>query len=124
MLSIKEVENKTGLTSHTLRYYEKEGLIIPERLDSGYRIFNEDDVEWLMFIKKLRDADISIEEIRAYATLYHQGDAGVEERLNLMQQYLEETKKKIKMLLDIEKTMSKQVQYDKKILKMVIKQKR
>lgn len=64
-MKIKEVENKTGITSHNIRFYEKEKLIVPIRNPiNGYREYTERDVELLKRIKLLRMLDIPVSDIR------------------------------------------------------------
>ena len=64
-MKIKEVENQTGITSHNIRFYEKEHLIFPQRNPmNGYREYTDADVKLLNRIKLLRILDISVSEIR------------------------------------------------------------
>ena len=64
-MTIKEVEEKTGLTRSNIRFYEKEKLIEPTRNDkNGYRDYSEKDVENIKKIAYLRTLEISIEDIR------------------------------------------------------------
>ena len=64
-MKIKEVENQTGITSHNIRFYEKEQLIFPQRNHmNGYREYTDADVKLLNRIKLLRILDISVSEIR------------------------------------------------------------
>ena len=64
-MKIKEVENQTGITSHNIRFYEKEQLIFPQRNPmNGYREYTDADVKLLNRIKLLRILDISVSEIR------------------------------------------------------------
>ena len=63
-MRIQELERKTGLERPSIRFYEKEGLLNPRRLDNGYRDYSEADVELLKKIKLLRQLGTSIEKIR------------------------------------------------------------
>ena len=64
-MTIKEVEDRTGLTRSNIRFYEKEKLIEPSRNDkNGYRDYSEKDVENIIKIAYLRTPEISIEDIR------------------------------------------------------------
>jgi MerR family Zn(II)-responsive transcriptional regulator of zntA len=64
MLKISEVANKTGLSAHTLRFYEKNGLIhASERSDAGYRLYSESDVRKADFIRTARNIGFSLEDI-------------------------------------------------------------
>lgn len=64
-MTIKDVEERTGLARSNIRFYEKEGLIEPSRNDkNGYRDYSEKDVETIKKIAYLRTLEISIEDIR------------------------------------------------------------
>ena len=64
-MKIKEVENLTGITKANIRYYEKEGLLEPERnLENNYREYSEEDIECLERIKVLRLLGVTIAEIK------------------------------------------------------------
>lgn len=64
-MTIKEVEEQTGLTRSNIRFYEKEKLIEPSRNDkNGYRDYSEKDVDNIKKIAYLRTLEISIEDIR------------------------------------------------------------
>ncbi len=63
-MTIKEVENVTGLTAKSIRYYEDKGLIVVERdEDNNYRNYSEENIQTLTFIKILRYLDFTVEEI-------------------------------------------------------------
>ena len=64
-MTIQEVEVRTGLPRATVRYYEREGLLSPQRLENGYRDYSEDNIVTLFRIKLLRELGISLEDIRA-----------------------------------------------------------
>ena len=63
-MTIKELENKTGMTRANIRYYENEGLLHPRRLDNGYRDYSEEDARTLEKIKLLRQIGLDIDTIR------------------------------------------------------------
>ena len=68
-MTIKEVEERTGLTRSNIRFYEKEGLIEPSRNDNnGYRDYSEKDVETIKKIAYLRTLEISVEDIHHIIT--------------------------------------------------------
>lgn len=79
----------TGLSIDTLRYYEKEKLIIPKRNKVNRRIYDESDVTWIQFIKKLKLTGMPIKKMSKYATLRYQGDNTVQERLELLYEQLD-----------------------------------
>lgn len=63
-MTIKELENKTGMTRANIRFYEGEGLVSPKRLENGYRDYSEEDVRTLEKIKLLRQLQLDIGTIR------------------------------------------------------------
>ena len=64
MLKISELSKKTGLTAHTLRYYEKHGLInASNRSEAGYRFYTDSDVRRVEFVKTARNTGFSLEDI-------------------------------------------------------------
>ena len=85
-LSIAEAADATGLTTHTLRYYERDGLLLDavDRAPSGHRRYSEDDVGWIRMITRLRSTGMPIREVRQYADLVRAGDGNEAERLQLL----------------------------------------
>lgn len=63
-MTVKELEERTGLSRANIRYYEQEGLLSPQRRDNGYRDYSGDDLTTLLRIKLLRQLDVPLEEIR------------------------------------------------------------
>ena len=63
--NIKEAEEETGITRQNIRFYEKKGLIQPERnKENDYRQYSEEDIQRLKTIKMLRKLDFSVEDIK------------------------------------------------------------
>jgi DNA-binding transcriptional MerR regulator len=85
-LSIGEVAERTGLSVHALRFYEREDILVdPVRRDSGgRRVYSEDDVDWLFVCTVLRAAGMPLPEIRAYTELARQGPGNEKERIALL----------------------------------------
>lgn len=84
-LSIQEASEKMGLSSYTLRYYEKE-QIIPKisRNSSGHRIYTEDDINWINFINCLKSTGMPISEIKRFMQLYQSGDSSLRARIDML----------------------------------------
>ena len=90
MYSIQEVSKRTGLSAHTLRYYEKEGLISGvERTSGGFRQYSEQDLEALGLICCLKNTGMPLQEIARFVALTRQGDHTLEERVNMLQAHRE-----------------------------------
>ena len=84
-LTIQEVTEATGLSAHTLRYYERIGLIHPiEREENTRRLYSDEDVGWIKFLLKLRATGMSIKDMQKYAELQRQGDATLPERVEML----------------------------------------
>jgi DNA-binding transcriptional MerR regulator len=85
-LSIAEAAAHTGLTADTLRYYERDGLMLRSvpRTSSGHRLFAERDLEWIRLITKLRSTGMPIRDVRRYADLVRAGEGNEQERLDLL----------------------------------------
>jgi DNA-binding transcriptional MerR regulator len=85
-MTVAEAAEAAGVTAHTLRYYERAGLLTPiERNGSGHRRFTAEDVEWVVICKRLRATGMPIRMIREYARLVHEGEGNEGERLALME---------------------------------------
>ena len=66
-MTIKEMEEKTGMNRTNIRFYESEGLICPERRENGYREYSEADALVLMRVKLLRSMDVPLDQVKAAA---------------------------------------------------------
>lgn len=85
MFTIKQISEKTNLTEHTIRYYDREGLIpLITRTKSGIRQFSEDDLEWINLICCLRNSGMPLQEIKEFMQLCLKGKDSLEERRELL----------------------------------------
>ncbi len=93
MYSAKEVAKITGLTTATLRYYEKENLMPPiARSNQFYRQYSDSDIEWINMIQCLRLANVPIRSIKQYVALLLQGGKTIKERHCLVDEYMKNLK--------------------------------
>ncbi|MBD3914216.1 MerR family transcriptional regulator [Nocardioides hwasunensis] len=85
-LSIAEAAERTGLTAHTLRYYERDGLLLGEvhRASSGHRRYTDADLRWIEMVTRLRATGMPIRDVRRYAALVRDGDGNEADRLALL----------------------------------------
>ena len=81
---IGKFSKMASLSIDTLRYYEKERLIIPARDQNNRRTYSEADQRWIAFIKRLKATGMPIKEIKTYARLRYQGNSTIDERLQLL----------------------------------------
>ena len=88
-LAISEASRATGLSAHTLRYYERAGLMLDPvgRADSSHRRYTEQDVAWVELLTKLRKTGMPIRTMRRYAELVREGDGNESERLALLEEH-------------------------------------
>jgi DNA-binding transcriptional MerR regulator len=86
-LSIAEAAHRTGVSVHTLRYYERAGLVVTtvDRTDGGWRRYQEEDLKWISICTKLRATGMPIRTIRRYAQLVAAGPGNEPERLALLE---------------------------------------
>lgn len=82
--SIGQVAQKTGLSTHTLRYYEKEGLLpFVKKSGSGLRIFSDSDLGWLAMIECLKETGMPLKGIKQYIDWFIEGDSTLQNRLDM-----------------------------------------
>ncbi len=87
-LTIAETAERTGLTAHTLRYYERDGLMLAvDRSASGHRRYSDSDLEWILLITRLRSTGMPIREVREYADLVRRGPGTEAERLAILRRH-------------------------------------
>ncbi|XVV09621.1 MerR family transcriptional regulator [Actinoplanes sp. CA-131856] len=89
-LTVGEVADRVGLTVHTLRWYEQEGLVDPvERDTAGHRRYSEADLGWLQLLIRLRSTGMPVRDMRRYADMVRAGDETVGDRLRLFVEHKE-----------------------------------
>ncbi|MFB7512355.1 MerR family transcriptional regulator [Streptomyces sp. NPDC056144] len=101
-LSIGEVAERSGLSVHALRFYEREGLFANpvRRLSNGRRIYHEEDLGWLAVCTKLRASGMPLAMIREYIDLVRQGPGNERQRLDLLRRHESHVEEQIRALQD------------------------
>lgn len=85
MYTMKEVSRMTGLSYDTLKYYCNEGLIPNVKRDShNYRIFDDQDLEWIHSLLCLRKCGMSLKEMRDFLNLCMEGESSIPARLEIL----------------------------------------
>jgi DNA-binding transcriptional MerR regulator len=108
--TIRQVAEMVDLTTYTLRYYEKEGLLpFIERNEHGNRIFKDNDIEWVQLVCCLRDTGMPIAEIKDYVDLCRVGAETTEQRRQIILEH------KLKVEQKIEKMKQSLVKINKKL---------
>lgn len=117
-MTISEVSKKYGISTDTLRYYVRIGLI-PKvgKNRSGNREFTEVDCNWVEFIKCMRGAGISVESLIDYVKLFQEGDYTIKARKQILVEEYEILSEKIKKLQEVQERLKFKIEsYDKNIL--------
>ncbi len=88
-MSIAEAARRTGVSAHTLRYYERAGLVITDidRTGGGRRRYRQRDLHWITICTKLRATGMPIATIRRYAELVAAGAGNEQQRLALLESH-------------------------------------
>ena len=96
MYSAKETAKMTGLSTATLRYYEKEKLL-PKiaRNSQKYRQYTDEDIEWIKMIQCMRMANIPIRSIKQYVELLIQGGKTLKQRYDMVQGHIKDIENQI-----------------------------
>ena len=97
--TINQAAQQFGLTAHTLRFYDKEGLLpFVSRNASGNRVFSDADMNWLKLICCLKDTGMPIKEIKQYCDWSKEGSQTIEDRKALLASHREEVLGQIEAL--------------------------
>jgi DNA-binding transcriptional MerR regulator len=95
-LTIAEVAALSGLSAHTLRYYERIRLLDPvARVHGGQRRYDADDLAWLAVLQRLRATGMPIRDMQRYADLRRQGEGTVAARRALLEAHRDEVLERI-----------------------------
>lgn len=120
-MNIKKAAEMFDLTTDTLRYYERVGVIPPvHRNESGYREYSTNDLNWIYLAKNLRNAGLSVESLIEFVNLAQLRETqNVEEaQKQILADQLEELDKKIAEMADVRELLSYKIEtYDDHIAK-------
>jgi DNA-binding transcriptional MerR regulator len=87
-LTIDDAAERMGISKHTLRYYEREGLLPPiAKAANGHRRYTEDDLGWVKFLQLLRGTGMPIREMKHFVELTWAGDHTIAERVEVLERY-------------------------------------
>ena len=116
-LTIQEVSQATGLSAHTLRYYERIGLIHPiNREENTRRCYTAEDVGWIDFLLKLRAIGMSIRDMQRYAELQRQGDTTLPERVEMLKSLRDKVESHIEEMNEHLKLIYYKIDYYEKVV--------
>jgi DNA-binding transcriptional MerR regulator len=98
--TIAETARESGLTPHTLRYYERVGLLGPvHRAESGQRRYADSDREFLAFLTILRRSGMPIRRMQAFVSLVRQGDSSHADRAEMLERHRADLDAQIERLM-------------------------
>lgn len=118
--SIKQLSEVTGISSFTLRYYEKEGLIPNiQRSAAGKRQYSESDIEWIKFIMCLKSTGMSISDMKEFVKLTVEGDTTASERRELLFRHKEVMLKKMDEMNNFILKLDSKIKYYEDLEKLI-----
>ena len=114
--TISEFARKIGMTTYTLRYYEKEGLLFGIERKNGRRIFKDENFVTVKMINCLKNTGMSIHEIRQYLELCRKGDSTLKQRHDIILKQKDLLERKIGSLQkNLEALRHKEIYYQKAV---------
>lgn len=97
--SMKQVCEQTGLSYDTLKFYCNEGLVPGLKRDEhNYRIFTEQNIEWIRNLTCLKNCGMSISEMKRYVELCRQGESTIPERRDILNTKLQNLRQEIERI--------------------------
>jgi len=116
MYTISEIAQLVGVSTHTLRYYEKENIILPDRNKYGERIYTESHLQWLKFVLKLKETQMPVTKIKEYAYLYTEGEHTAINRLKLLEDHKSSIENQLKTLEETNKMLEHKITFYKEMI--------
>ena len=100
-MKIGQLSKATGITTQTIRFYEREGLLLdPPRTESGYRAYDDDHLERVRFVIKAKRVGLSLDEIRGILQLHDRDEPTCKHVRSLLEQKIAQAERVIKDLQD------------------------
>ncbi|MEJ8305533.1 MerR family transcriptional regulator [Saccharibacillus sacchari] len=110
MFTIGQTAEKVGINIGAIRFYERKGLLDTVERDSNNNcLYSDYDINWLLFIRCLRETGMSLEEIQRYYELVKEGVGTLPERTELVQA------QRAKLLADIEEKKRQMIRLEEKL---------
>ena len=114
--TVKQVAEITGLTGHTIRYYDREGLLpTVQRTAKRIRKFSDTDIEWIRLICCLKNSGMSVKEIKSFMNLCLDGNKTCEQRKRILEVHREHILMQMKELENSLCTVNYKIEHYKEI---------
>lgn len=97
-MTIAEVSDLLDVSAHTLRYYERAGLVEVGRDSTGYRVYDADAVRRLVFLTRMRLSGMPMRDLQHYVALVDAGEGTVPERLDMLIEHRDTIRRRIREL--------------------------
>jgi DNA-binding transcriptional MerR regulator len=111
-LTISQMAERCGLSAHTLRYYERIGLVqAVARSTSGHRRYSPQDIDWIAFINRMKATGMSIQKMQEFAELRRKGERSISQRRALLERHNEQVQAHIRELEAALSTLHDKVAY-------------
>ncbi|MBW4567772.1 MAG: MerR family transcriptional regulator [Tolypothrix carrinoi HA7290-LM1] len=115
-LTIQQVAALTGLSVHTLRYYERQGLLEPvNRAANGHRRYRTDDITRIEFLTRLRTTGMPIRQMQEFANLYREKPEAISDRRLILEAHERQVQEGIRELNHNLEVIQKKIQHYKKL---------
>ena len=107
LILIGELSDRVGVSAHTIRYYERLGLLEPpKRTESQYRIYGEENEERLKFIQKAKRFGLSLDEIKQLITIRTQGTPPCASLKTMVEQHLDDLDRQIAEMISLRRELA------------------
>ena len=117
VLTIGELARLSGLSTHTIRFYETEGLLSPiNRAANGHRRYRAEDVAWLEFVLRLKKTGMPLAQIREYAQLRAEGERTLSSRLAMLQQHRQYLDQQLNELTVYANALDEKIRWYQKVI--------
>ncbi|PLR84403.1 MerR family transcriptional regulator [Bacillus canaveralius] len=114
--TIQQVSMITGLSGHTLRYYEKIGLLKGvDRNEHGYRQYSETDISWIHFLIRLRITGMTVNDMKSFSDLRSQGESTITARRELLELHQRKVLDEMKALAENLEKIEEKIGHYKKL---------
>lgn len=112
LYTIKEINQETGLSGDTIRYYERDGLLTDIlRLPNGHRRYTQQDLEWIRFVICLKSTGMPLKKICLYKKLMEEGDLTATQRKEILSSQKEIVTEEISVLKKALDTLDYKIKY-------------